>query len=135
MQRELAVLTDVKDIGELLSGASLDATRIAPRHGWLRLELLLTRAMPERATMARRGFLRRAKTPWTKSRVVFEQVTAASVERVGDGGAEQTPLLVCDAVPGGYALTVTSPDGLRWSLAMDQLSGRFEDIGQPLEAP
>lgn len=135
MERAIGVVTDVKDLGELLSGAMVDQARLSPSAGRLRLELELTRAMPERTTVVRRGLFSRATTPWIKSRLVLEQIQQVGIQRLTETSVEQSPLLVCDAVPGGYTLTVTSPDGLRLSVSLEQLSGRFSDVGQPIESP
>ena len=135
MEQIIAVVSDVKNISELLEGASVDAARLVPSGGRLRLEMDLTRACPELQTRVRRGFVTRTKTPWTKSRLVLEEVAEASMTHADDRPAEQIPLLSCDAVPGGYTLTVHSPDGLRLQLRLEQLTGRFVDTASPGEAP
>ena len=135
MERSIAVVNDVKDLSELLDGASIDQARVMPAPGGLRLELDLTRACAELPPAKPRGFLARANRPWVRCRLTLNQVTDAAVQRLADAVPTQTPLLVCDAVPGGYQLTVTSPDGLRLSLDLEQLSGQFVDIGTPVEHP
>ena len=132
MERTLTVLTDVKDLGELLGGANIDLARLVPSGRRLRLELELTRACPELQTVVRRAFVTRTKTPWVKSRLTFDHVQDAAVQRLAEAPAGQAPVLSCEAIPGGYTLTVTSPDGLRLVLTLAQLSGQFADVSQPL---
>lgn len=134
MERTIAVLTDLKDLGELLDGASVDQATLVPSGGRLRLELALTRAMPEQATVVRRGLISRTKTPWTKSRLTLERIFDASVQRLADTPTAEVPLLACEAIPGGYSLTITAPDGLQLALRLEQLTGQFLDIGSPLES-
>ena len=135
MERSVSVVTDVKDVSELLNGASLEQVRLLPSEGRLRVELELMRVMPERATTVRRGLWTRMKTPWTKSRLTLHQIKEASVRRATDAPPEHTPLLACEAVPGGYTVTVTSPDGVQYVFKLEQLHGQFTDIGNPIEAP
>jgi hypothetical protein len=135
MERTIQVMGDLKDLGELLDGAGIDQARLAPSDGRLRLDMELTRACPELQAAARPGFGGRRKVPWVKSRLVLERITDAAVQRVTDGGAAQPPLLACEAIAGGYTVAVTSHDGLRLVLTMDQLSGAFQDIGQPVANP
>lgn len=135
MQRTVSVLGDIKDLGELIEGASIDAARLVPAGDSLRLEMELTRACAEQAGAARGGFLSRQKTPWTKSRLLLEGIKDAAVGRAPEGPGAHPSLLGCEAVTGGYQLTVTSHDGLRLSLTLDRLSGQFSDIGQPVAAP
>lgn len=132
MERAIAVLTDVKDLSELLHGAGVDQARLVPSSGGLRLELGVTRAMPEQATVVRRGFLSRTKTPWTKSRLVLERIREASVQRVAEIPSPDVPLLACEAIPGGYSLVLTAPDGLQLALTLEQLQGHFSDVGSPM---
>ena len=135
MERTISVLNDVKDLSELLEGASVDQARLAPSSGRLQLELDLTRACPELETVVRRGFSTRTKTPWVKSRLTLSQVKGASVQHLTDVSPTQSPLLSCEAIPGGYALVVTGHDGLRLSLTLEQLNGQFADVGKPVESP
>ncbi len=135
MEHTIAVVSDVKNLSELLGGASVDAARLMPSSGGLRLEMDLTRACSELQPAVRRGFMTRTKTPWTKSRLVLEAIADATIAHAEDRPAEQTPLLSCEAVPGGYMLTVHSPDGLRLRLRLEQLTGRFADTALPNEAP
>jgi len=135
MERTISVLGDVKDLGELLDGASIDAARIVPLGGRLQLEMELTRAMPERQRVVRQGLFRRVKTPWVKSRLMLNQITDVTVQRMSDTPAEQQPLLACDAIPGGYRFVVTAPDGLQLQLTLEQLSGNFADISATIESP
>ena len=132
MERTLKVLTDVKDLGELLDGANIDQARLVPSGGRLRLELELTRACPELQTVVRRAFGTRTKMPWVKSHLVFDHVQNAAIQRLTDTPPGQTSVLSCEAIPGGYTLTVTSPDDLRLVLTLPQLVGQFADVGQPL---
>ena len=135
MERTIAVMSDVKDLSELLEGASIDGARLVPQAGRLRLEMELTRACPELQTVVRKGFMTRTKTPWTKSRLTLEAIKDVAIRRAADAPPNQVPLLLCDAVPGGYSLTVNSHDGLRLQLMLEQLSGQFADTGSPIEAP
>ncbi|MBI3010993.1 MAG: hypothetical protein HYY58_00670 [Candidatus Omnitrophica bacterium] len=135
MEKAIAVLTDVKDLSEVLDGASVDRVCLIPSGGRLRLEMELTRACPELNTVVRRGFLTKTKTPWVKGRLSLGQIKDASVERMAETPADQPPLLLCETVPGGYTLVVTSPDGLRLSLTLEQLEGQFADIGRPVDSP
>ena len=144
MERAIRVLGDIKDLSELLQGASLDQARLlpatasaaggpGPSNGRLRLELELTRACPELQAPGGRGWGFRPRVPWVKSRLVLQQVSGASVQRLDDGSPAQVSLLACDAVSGGYTLSVTSHDGLQLVLTLEQLDGEFKDIGQPAE--
>ena len=133
MERAVNVLGDIKDLSEMLQGASLDQARLVPGGGGLRLELELTRACAELQPAGRRGFRLRPRVPWVKSRLVLNGISDAAVQRVDDGSPAQTSLLVCDAVTGGYTLSVTSHDGLRLVLTLDRLSGDFRDVGKPIE--
>jgi hypothetical protein len=135
MEREIHVLSDVKDLSELIDGASVDQARLIPSGRRLSLEMSLTRACPELQTVVRRGLLTRTKTPWVKSRLTLNQITEASVQRLIDTPAESASLLSCEAIQGGYTLVVTSPDGLRLSLTLEQLDGRFMDVGAPIDSP
>ena len=135
MEQTIAVVSDVKNLSELLEGASVDGARLVPSSGRLRLEMDLTRACPELQTVVRKGFMSRTKTPWTKSRLTLDAIKDVAIQRAADAPPDQTPLLSCDAVPGGYSLTVNSHDGLRLQLTLEQLSGRFADTGSPIEAP
>ncbi len=135
MQRAIGLATDVKDLSELLDGASLDQARIVSSSGRLRLELELTRAMVEQQQVVRHGLLKRVKTPWIKGRLILDHIQDVVVQRLSDGGPEQVSLFTCDAVPGGYQFVVTAPDGLRLSMTLEQLHGQFQDVGSPIESP
>ena len=135
MERAITVLGDIKDLSELLQGASLDQVRLLPGNGRMRLELELTRACPELQPAGGRKWGFRAKVPWVKSRLVLQQVSDASVRRLDDGSPAQVSLLACDAVLGGYTLAVTSHDGLQLVLTLEQLDGEFRDVGKPVESP
>ncbi len=132
MERTIAVLSDVKDLSELLHGASVEQARLVPSGGRLRLEMELTRACAEMPAVAHRGFMGRIKIPWVKSRLSLGQIKDAAVQRLSHAPPAQTSLLSCEAVAGGYTLVVTSPDGLRLSLTLEQLNGQFADLGQPI---
>jgi len=135
MERTITVVTDVKDLSDLLNGSSVDQARLVPNGGRLELVLELTRAMIERQTVVRHGFIRRLKTPWITCRVVFKGIAAVTVKRVSDHTPDQVPLLACEAVKGGYQLTVQAPDGMQFVLDLEQLDGAFSDIGSPIESP
>jgi hypothetical protein len=135
MQRTISVVSDVKDLSEVLNGASVDQARFVSSGGRLRLEMELTRAMVERQQVIRQGWFKRFRTPWIKSRLVLEQIQDVAVQHLSDQPPEQLPLLACDAIAGGYQFVVTSPEGLRLQLTLEQLQGQFEDIGSPIESP
>lgn len=135
MERTVTVLTDVKDLGELLNGSRVDQAQLIPSGGRIQLVLDLTRAMVERQQVVKHGLFRRLKTPWTKCRLTLQGIKSMTVKRLTDLAPDQTPLLSCDAVSGGYQLTVQAPDGLQFVLGLEQLDGSFADIGNPIEAP
>ena len=135
MEQAIAVLSDLKNVSELLEGASIEQARLVPSIGRLQLELEVTRACPELKTTVRRGLMRKTTIPWVKSRLTVGQITGVSIQRAAEAPAGQTPVLACEAVPGGYTLTVTSPDGLQLTLALDQLQGQFADLGRPIGSP
>ena len=135
MERTIGLLTDVKDLSDLLQGARLDQVQVTPMGGILQLAVGLTRAMLEQQQVVRSGFLRRLKTPWTKCELRFARVKVLTITRVTDQAPDHAPLLACDAISGGYQLTVQAPDGLQLTLGMDQLDGRFADLGNPIENP
>ncbi|MBI3321094.1 MAG: hypothetical protein HYZ91_02365 [Candidatus Omnitrophica bacterium] len=135
MEREVRVLSDVKDLSELIDGASVDGARVIPQGGQLSLELDLTRACPELQAANRRGVFSRPKTPWVKSRLMLQRIAEIAVQRIVEAAPSQAPLLSCESVPGGYRLIVESPDGLRLSLTLDQLEGHFADVGAPMASP
>ena len=135
MERAIKVLTDIKDLAELLSGASVEHTRVAAAAGRLSLEMELTRAMPEHRQVVRQGLFRRTRTPWSRSRLTLHGVSDVTVQQSADRAPSPEPLLTCDAVPGGYTLMVTAPGGLQLACRMDQLEGGFSDVGQPIDAP
>lgn len=135
MQREIKVLTDVKDLSELLSGASVDRVRLSPGGVGMQMMAELTRAMPERQTVIRQGLFRRLKTPWITCELKLSHITSVNVKHLTDLSPDQTPVMACEAVPGGYELTVQAPDGLQLMMHLDQLDGSFADIGSPIESP
>jgi hypothetical protein len=135
MQRDIKVLTDVKDLSELLSGARIERVRLLPSGGGMQLSAELTRAMPERQTVIRQGLFRRLKTPWTACELELFRVTSVAVKHLTDLAPDQTPVIACEAVPGGYQFTVQAPDGLQLVLNLDQLDGSFADIGAPIASP
>lgn len=135
MERTLSVLSDVKSLSEFLEGASLERAHLLPGMGHMSLELELTRACPELATVVRRGFIARTKTPWVKSRLTLRRITDVAVQRIADATTAPKPLLACESVPGGYRAVVTSPDGLELTVALEQLDGQFVDVGTPVESP
>ena len=134
MERAIDVLSDIQDVNDLLRGAGVDQVRLVPDAGSVRLEVELTRAMPELAATVRSGLMTRTKTPWTKSRLQISKIKASSLRRLGDGEG-QLPLVSCEAVPGGYSALFNTPDGMQLKLEMEQLSGRFWDLGSPTAAP
>lgn len=135
MERTVTVLSDVKDLGELLGGARVDQARLVPSSGRLRLELDVTRACPELQVVERRGLVRRRRIPWVTGRLRLDQVKDAIVQRLDGPPPGQTPLLECEAIPGGYRFVVTTPDGLRLQAVLEALSGQFADTGTPMTSP
>ena len=135
MERAITLVTDVKDLSDLLDGAGVDEARLVSVGGRMQLGLHLTRAMIERQQVVRAGFLKKMKTPWTKCDLTLKGITTIAIKRVTDAPPDQTPLLSCDAVKGGYQLIVQGPDGLQFVLGLEQLDGTFVDIGSPIEAP
>src|SRR3989338_5460733 len=131
----ISVLGDVKDLSEILQGASLDQVRLRPDGGRLRLEAELTRACSELRPAGRGGFGLRPRVPWVKSRLTLGEIRDVSVQRLDDGSPAQMSLLACDAIPGGYTLSIMSHDGLKLVLTLDQLRGQFADVGKPAAAP
>ncbi len=135
MERAIKVLTDVKDLSELLSGASVEHAQVRPGGSGLQLVARLLRAMPERQTVVKHGLFRRLKTPWTTCELKLSHITSVNVKHLTDVAPDQTPVMVCEAVPGGYQLTVQAPDGLQLMMHLDQLDGSFADVGSPIESP
>lgn len=129
MNKQLTVLSDVKDLAELLDGAGVEQAKLVPAGGRLELVIEGTRAMVEQPAVARSGWFTRAKTPWTKYRLTLTRITSVTVTRVEHAPADHAPLFACDAVPGGYQLTVQAPDGLQLVAGLEQLAGEFEDVG------
>ena len=135
MERAISVLTDVKDISDWLKGARVDEAKLEPLNGRLAFTLELTRAMTERQTTVRQGLFMRTKTPWIKCRLTLHHIGDVRITRLTDQAPNDLPLLACDAVKGGYQLTVQAEDGLQFILNLDQLEGTFTDVGGPIEAP
>lgn len=135
MHKQLSVLSDVKDLAELLDGAGVEQAKLVPAGGRLELVLEGTRAMVEQPPVARGGLFRRAKTPWTKYRLTLTRITGVTVTRAEPTPADRAPLLACDAVPGGYELTVQAPDGLRLVVGLEQLEGTVADVGSVIQVP
>ncbi len=133
--RVVAVLSDIKDVGELLRGASVDEARVVPADGRMRLDVSLTRAMLERTATVRQGFVRKVKTPWTKCQLQLSHVQSVAVKRLADVAPDEHPLLNAEAIAGGYRLTVLTPDGLQLIVALERLEGTFGDVGAPIESP
>jgi hypothetical protein len=121
MQRTVSVLGDVKDLGDLLEGASIDSAKLLPAGQYLRLDMELTRACRELP-----------KSPWARSRLTLGLIKDVAVGRAPEVPGAHPSLIGCEAVAGGYRLTVTSRDRLQLSLTLDRLSGEFSDIGQPV---
>ena len=135
MERAINVLTDVKDLSEWLKGSRVDEAKLEPSTGQLAFTLELTRAMTERQTRARQGLFMRTKTPWIRCRLTLHHIGDARIKRLTDQAPNDTPLLTCEAVKGGYQLTVQAEDGLQFILNLDQLDGTFTDVGSPIDAP
>ena len=135
MNKQLTVLSDVKDLAELLDGAGVEQAKLVPAGGRLELVIEGTRAMVEQPPVARSGWFTRAKTPWTKYRLTLTRITSVTVTRVEHAPADHAPLFACDAVPGGYQLTVQAPDGLQLVAGLEQLDGAFADAGSVIQVP
>ena len=135
MNKSIVVLSDVKDLAELLDGAGVEQANVVPAGGRLELVIEGTRAMVEQPPVVRGGVFKRAKTPWTKYRLTLTHITRVTVTRAEHSSADHAPLLACDAVPGGYELTVQAPDGLRLVVGLEQLEGTFADIGSVVQVP
>lgn len=130
MTRDITVLSDLNDLNDLLRGATVDQARVVPDQGRLQLVIDITRAMIEREPVETgRGPFKRARVPWAKSRLVLRCVTTTEVKRMLDAPPTDQPLLVCDAVLGGYQLTVQAPDGLQLTVGLERLDGAFTDVG------
>lgn len=133
MERRISVVGDLKDLSDLLAGASVEQTRLLPEGGLLRLEMELTRACIE-APLEQRGlFGSRKKIPWVKSSFTLNRITRVLLQHLPQAQARQAPLLVCDSVSGGYTVGLTSPDGLYLLLTLEQLDGSFTDVGRPVD--
>lgn len=135
MQRDIKVLTDVKDLSELLSGANVEQVQLKPSGGGLRLAARFLRAMPERQTVVKRGPFRRLRTPWTACELNLSRIQSVTVKRLSDLAPDQIPVLACEASPGGYQCTIQAPDGLQLTVGLDQLDGSFSDVGAPVDNP
>lgn len=133
MEWTINVLGDIKDLSEMLQGASADSLRLQPAGGRMQLELELTRACPELASAQGRGF-GRARVPFVKSRLVLNHIREAAVQRLDDGSPDRLSLLACDAIAGGYVVSIVSHDGLKLVLTVDQLQGQFSDMGKPVDS-
>ena len=136
MERALTVVSDVKNLSELLEGARIEEAALAPVGGLMQLTLTVTRAVVEQQRVVRHGFRRRVETPWATSRVVINGIRAVTQRpSPADGSSADSPLLSCDAVGGGYQLTVRDPAGWQFVLEVEQLQGSFTDVGELIHAP
>jgi len=129
MERTITVLTDLKDLSELLHGATLQATRGVPAGGALQLIFEFTRELVEHQPTEHRGWRHRVNIPRTPCELRLSRITTVTVRRSSERSSASLPLLSCDAVPGGYQLTVQAPDGLQVVVGMTQLDGTFADLG------
>ena len=135
MERAITVLSDVKDLGELLDGSRIEQVRMSVSGVRMRLELKVTRAMVEAPRTPRRGLFGRTHIPWITGKLTLNGIRDVSVQQRTDEPPDQVPLLACEAVPGGYTMTITAPGGLRLQLALEQLDGQFVDVGSPVASP
>lgn len=135
MERRIQVLTDIKDLNELLAGASVDRTQVVSHPGQTQLIVELTRAMIERQTTVRQGLFQRLKTPFSKCQLTFASIRAVTTAKTDVAPSAASDLMACEPVKNGYRLTIRSGDGTEIALDVDTLNGRFEDVGQPVEAP
>ena len=137
MERQIRVLTDIKDLDELLNGARVDRTHVIANPGKpTQLIVELTRAMIERQTTVQQGFFKRIKTPFSSCRLVFSSIRRVTTESV-EGAPPLTDgaVLSCEPVKGGYHLTIRGEGGTQIMLELDALTGVFQDIGVPVETP
>lgn len=134
MERTIKVLTDVKDLAELLSGARIEQANLQARGGTSELTLELTRAMLEQPAQ-KRGAFQRPRVPWTKSRLILRQITGATVTPPTDVPSDGLPVVSAEAAKGGYQLTVKTPEGMQMVLTAEQLDGTFADVGEPILSP
>lgn len=132
MERAIQVLGDIKDLSELLQGASIDKMRLQASGERLKLDLELTRACLE-GTPAGSAKPFGRKIPWVKSRLTLSDIRDAAFE-YAQSGSSQVSLLACDSIEKGYTLSVTSQEGLRLVMSLDTLRGAFEDVGEPVAA-
>jgi hypothetical protein len=72
--------------------------------------------------------------PWVKSRLTLNHITDATVQRLTESSPDRQSLFSCEAIVGGSRFMVTSQDGLRLRLTLEQLSGQFADIGKPIDS-
>ena len=137
MERQIRVLTDIKDLDELLNGARVDRTHVISNPGRPpRLIVELTRAMIERQTVVQQGLFKRIKTPFSSCRLVFSSIRRVTTESVeGAPALTDGAVLSCEPVKDGYHLTIRAEGGTQIMLELDALNGAFEDVGQPVETP
>jgi len=136
MERVLAVVSDIKNLSELLAGARIEEAVLACVGGRMQLTLEVTRAVVEQQRVVRQGFRHRLDTPWAKSRVVINGIrTVTQRPAPVEGSAADLSLLSCDAVAGGYHLTIQDPAGWQFVLEVEQLTGSCTDVGEVIHAP
>ena len=135
MQRSITVLTDVKDLSELLNGARVEDVRSVSAGGQSQIVATLTRAMVELQRVVPAGLFKRVKMPWTKCQLTIGQVKSASVRQATYPASAQLPILWGDAVKGGYQLILRVDEASEWVLEVPTLDGAFTDIGSPIDAP
>jgi hypothetical protein len=85
--------------------------------------------------VVKRGLFRRIQTPWTVCELTLSRIQSVTVKRLSDLAPDQTPIIACEALPGGYQFTLQAPDGLQLTVGLDQLDGSFADVGSPVEHP
>ena len=137
MERQIRVLTDIKDLDELLTGARVDRTHVVSSPGKPpQLIVELTRAMIERQSTVQQGLFKRTTTPFSSCRLVFSSIRRVTTESV-EGAPPLTDgsVLSCEPVKGGYHLTIRGEGSAQIMLELDTLNGVFQDVGQPVETP
>jgi hypothetical protein len=132
MERQIAVLSDIKDVTELLNGARIDRTRVVSGASQTQVIVDLTRAMVERPAVVQPGLFRRSKTLFTKSQLVFSAVRSVTNAPPAEGLFEGA-IMNCEPVKGGYQLTLRGEGQATLVVLVDRLDGVFQDVGQPID--
>ena len=132
MKCPINVVSDVKNLGELLDGARVEQVRFSPSGGCLQLHVDLIRSMIEQKKTVRRGLFRQVVTPWIKGHLSLTEIQELSIAQLRDTPTDSLPFLSCEAIVGGYAFQFNSPDGLQLMMSVKQLGGHYADVGAPI---